>query len=56
MLRSMSLIAVQTEAHAQRFLALGADPEVVRETREKEIAIVQRQEKLELILKELSSL
>ena len=33
-----------------------ADPEVVRETREKEIAIVQRQEKLELILKELSSL
>ncbi len=33
-----------------------ADPEVVRETREKEIAIAQRQEKLELILKELSSL
>ena len=32
-----------------------ADPEVVRETREKEIAIAQRQEKLELIFKELSS-
>ena len=32
MLRSMSLIAVQTEAHAQRFLALGADPEVVQVT------------------------
>ena len=32
-----------------------ADPEVVRETREKEVAIAQRQEKLELILEELSS-
>ena len=32
-----------------------ADPEVVRETREKETAIAQRQEKLELILEELSS-
>ena len=32
-----------------------ADPEVVRETREKATAIAQRQEKLELILEELSS-
>ena len=32
MLRSMSLIAVQTEAHAQRFKTLGADPEVVQVT------------------------
>ena len=32
-----------------------ADPEVVRETREKEVAIAQRQQKLELILEELSS-
>ncbi|MFL2434724.1 MAG: valine--tRNA ligase [Vicinamibacterales bacterium] len=32
-----------------------ADPEVVRETREKEVEIAQRQKKLELILEEISS-